>query len=411
MTIRILTGLFYSFLTVMLFWFLGYTDNRHLFLSSNPTSNDQGQHGFSQLREHIEQEGVNTKDIDSSYSLTLGEQSAVNNHNNLLFLSLPTTVPASQQELRKLADWVAKGNHLVAMLALDDQPHWLNKQNKFTIDSFLTTFELQLTRLDTGTPGEEDPATPSTLFSQLSHPVTYKVRQVQSGVVTQNHVWQLRGDSTPKSALILLREKQTLSPVAWLSLFGKGKIYVMTHSDLFSNANIGQTDNLQLAKNIINFSLGGSQANPSTVYFDDIHHATNMMPPLSNPIVHPFLILIIGMLSYGLLVFIVQNFPEKRKEKRIALTQWISNDGIQLGKMNSDNEIALGYAGHIFNHVRAKLNLPENFQPVWDNIRKQNVNTRVLQRVEKYYQRALQSKKINLDRFVLQLEKLRNQLK
>lgn len=408
MIFRFVSGLFLTFLFVMLIWLLSYVDNRSLFLTSNPTSHDTGPLGLSQLRQRISKEGIQTASIDSRYQALHGGKET---DNNLLILTLPAAIPARQEELESLAAWVAAGNHLLIMLALDDQPHWLNKQNKFSIDHFLSVLNLQLIQLGDGATVEDKPTKPSLMFSQLTHPVTRHIQEIQGSVVTQMHVWQLRGLAIPQSTLIMLREKQTLSPVAWLSLFGKGKVYVFTHSDLFANANIDKADNRMLLKNLLDYSLGDSANKSPVIYFDDIHHAGSFIPRSVHPLLHPFFILLFGMLCYRLVIYVIQRMRQQKTRNRDTLEQWICKLGITRARTDSSNEAALSYARYFFNSVRARLALPENSQPAWDSLKKQNVNSRLLHKAEQLYQQALLTKRINLDKFVDHLEKLRKQIK
>lgn len=397
----------YVFICVIFVSFLSFVDNRKLFLTSTPTSDNQGQHGLSILNKLITNAGGKTKIIHTDYQMLHTGNGLNTTENNILFLSLPAAIPANQQELDALVSWVAKGNHIVAMLALDDAPHWLNKQNRFSVDAFLSAFDLQLTRLDTGIKTEEASTKQPYLITQLLHPVTNHIKQVKTGVVNQDHVWQLRSTSIPQSSLILLREKSSLSPVAWLSLFGKGKLYIFTHSDLFANANIESADNMQLAKNIIDYSLGKS----ASIYFDDVHHIASVTTQSSQPISHPLLLLLVGLLVYMLLLYMLNPSHKQGQKNNLSLNQFVQNKGSQLSRSLNRTEAAIKYATLFFNRARSRLDLPENSQPVWEELKQQKLNKRLLRKAQKTYQNALAVKRINLKKFIHRLEKLRSQLK
>ena len=399
---RLVHIVFFVFFLGVFVSLLSHVDNRKLFLTSTPTSEDQGQHGLSNLNWLITNAGLKTSVIRSNYQ-TLDDHA----ENNILFLSLPAAIPASRAELESLARWVSRGNHIVASLALDDAPHWMNKQNRFSIETFLSTFDLQLTRLDTGKEDTTESTKQPYLVTQLLHPVTRHIKRIKTSETSQGHVWQLRGVATPRSSLILLREASSLSPVAWLSLFGKGKLYIFTHSDLFANANIGTSDNMQLAKNIIDYSLG----TPASIYFDDSHHVTSVNTHGMGPFFHPQLLMLAGILIYILLIFILNRSQQQTQSTRLSLNQLIHDRGKQLSRSLSRSDAAIRYADFFFKHVRRRLDLPPNKQPVWAELSRQKLNKRHLARSQQAYQNATSDKKINLHRFIRRLEKLRSQLK
>jgi len=404
---RIIHIVFFLFLLALFGLFLSYTDNRKLFLTSTPTSTDQGQHGLALLNQLISQASGKIEVIRSDYHMLNENQVSTNTQNNLLFLSLPTAIPANPQELASLTTWVANGNHVVAMLALDNAPHWLNKQNRHTIDAFLAAFKLQLTRLDTGHDAETQTTAPAHLISQLKHPVTKGVKQVKSNVLKQDHVWQLRGESAAHSALILLREPSSLSPVAWLTSFGKGNLFLFTQSGLFSNANITNPDNLLLANNIIDYALGQS----ASIYFDDVHHIVSITNHSPSPYTQPAWVLLVGTLIYALLLYLLNNVERRGTKSRPTLTQFISNNAAQLSRTFPKSEAAVRYANLFFNDARTRLDLPANNQPIWEDLQRQKVHKRLLRKACKTYQLALMSKRINLNKFIHRLDKLRSQLK
>ena len=404
---RILQIGFFSFVFVIFVFFLSSVDNSKLFLTSAPTSDNKGLHGLARLYKLITNAGGKTMIIHSDYRMLRTEQETNNSTDNILFLSLPAAIPANQQELDTLVSWVAKGNHIVAMLALDDAPHWSNKQNRFTIDAFLAAFDLQLTRLDTGVATEEASNKQPYLITQLLHPVTNRIKRVKTGVTSQDHVWQLSGISTPHSSLILLREEASLSPVAWLSLFGKGKVYIFTHSDLFANANIETPDNMQLAKNIIDYSLGKT----ANIYFDDVHHIASVSTNSIQPSLHLQLLLLAGLLVYMLLYHILNRRLKQGSINNSSLNLFVRHNGLQLSRSLGRTEAAIRYATIFFNRARNRLDLPANSQPLWDELKQQKLNKRLLRKSQKTYQNALSLKRINLNKFIRRLEKLRSQLK
>lgn len=399
MLTRLLNLLFLLFLAVMFVWLLTYVDIRQLLLTSQPTSDDKGQHGLHKLKDWIGKAGY------TSTSLTTGYQTLQQNTNqHILFVTLPAALPASQQELEYLQTWVATGNTVVLMLALDDKPHWHNQQNRFTIENYLTSFRLSLVQLDKPQTTDKQDIQQGVLITQLPSRLTEQVKRVESHSNQQSHTWQLMGNESVNSALILLRDQTSLSPVAWLSVYGKGRLFIFTHSNLFSNGQIAKADNLALMKNILHFSVPGK----AIIYFDDVHHIITPARNSTATLMHPLLLLAAGMLVYSLLSVLLRRVEHHKAKLPVALQKFVRDISIHDARTLSDSEVALKYTAHFFDAKRAGYGLAMNGQPVWDILKSKNKNIRLVTGVERTYQRALAGKRFNLHKFIDRLEKLRN---
>lgn len=399
MLTRLLNLLFLLLLAVIFVWLLTYIDTRQILLTSQPTSYDKGQSGLHKLKDWIDKTGYESTSLTTSYQ-TL----PYNTSQHILFVTLPATLPASQQELEHLQAWVATGNTLILMLALDDKPHWHNQQNRFTIENYLNSFRLSLVQLDKPQTTDKQDIQQGVLITQIPSRLTDKVKRVESNSNQQSHTWQLLGKESENSALILLRDQTSLSPVAWLSGYGKGHLFIFTHSNLFSNGQIAKADNLTFIKNMLNFSLPGK----AIIYFDDVHHIMTPARNNADTLMHPLLLLAAGMLVYSLLSWLLRREQNNTGKLPVTLQRFVRDISIHDARTLSDSEVALKYTAHFFNAKRARYGLAMNSQPIWDILKSKNKNIRLVNKVERTYQRALAGKKFNLHKFIDRLEKLRN---
>lgn len=398
MLARLLNISFLIFLVIILAWLLTYVDNRQILLTSQPISSDKGQNGLHKFRSWIDKAGYESASLTTSYQ-TLQQD----DNRHLLFATLPAALPTSQQELEYLQTWVASGNTLVLMLALDDKPHWHNQQNRFTVENYLNSFRLSLIQLDTPQTADKEETKQGVLIAQLPSRLTYQVKRVESNSDQQSHTWQLLGKESVNSALILLRDQTSLSPAAWLSQYGKGQIFIFTHSNLFSNGQIAKADNLTLAKNILRHSLPGK----AIIYFDDVHHIITPTRNSANVLMHPLLLLAGGVLVYSLLIRLLRRVETNKAKTAMSLQKFIRDTSIHDAHTLSDREVAVKYAAHFFNAIRATYGLTMNSQPTWDILKSRNKHTRLVTKAERTYQRVLAAKKFNLHKFIDRLEKLR----
>ncbi len=196
---------------------------------------------------------------------------------NLLIITLPFAVDPHPEELALLDSWIARGNILLVLAALDDTPLW-----SAITDNFVPQLQ-RLSRIEFTAKPQSDPkirAQPGAVLRAMLTPAGREIELRPSGHIPLlegvNHLatrsplpstqWQVRAmDETP--VLELARRADTADQVLWLKPSGKGALIVSAYASVFNNTVIGKSDNAHLMSNHIAWSLqpGGR------VLFDDGH--------------------------------------------------------------------------------------------------------------------------------------------
>lgn len=186
---------------------------------------------------------------------------------NLLLVTMPQRVASRTGELTALDEWVARGNTLLIVAALEDQPAWAIG----TLDPLMTERLQRITGLHftasasaksvlraftAGTIGIR-PRHDFPLLGNIGHitALTYLSRSWHSSTADE------------RVPLELASRSDDGDPVMWLERDGAGQIILCAVASSFSNAGVLHDDNAQLLANIIAWSRSPGGA----VVFDDAH--------------------------------------------------------------------------------------------------------------------------------------------
>ena len=112
-----------------------------------PLSSETRAHGYQALWRWLKAENVPVKALHQPYS----ELSKSSGRGDVLIATMPSQVPQRRAELVDLDAWVARGNTLVVMAALDDTPPWC-----FGADPGFVKSLGRMTRLDFDAKPEHD---------------------------------------------------------------------------------------------------------------------------------------------------------------------------------------------------------------------------------------------------------------
>ena len=260
-----------------LFWILMFPKPRGESSSPHPLTTGVDAEGYAAASRWLAVAGVPTLELHQRLE-HLGDRAiSARASGNLLLTTLPYDTVAHPAELAALDAWVAQGNTVLVLAALDDTPLWsavtdnfIPQLQKMTGIEFTAIPQPQASpiaavRADlraTLTPaGRQILLHPSGRFALLEG-----VRQLAAVSPLPSTQWHAKAmDSSP--VLELARQAQTADPVLWLKANGKGAVIVSAYASLFNNGVIGQADNARLLANMIAWSLqpGGR------VIFDDAH--------------------------------------------------------------------------------------------------------------------------------------------
>ncbi len=262
---------------LVLFWILMFPKPQSGSSAPRPLTNGADGEGYAAASRWLAAAGVATLDLHQRLD-HLGDLSiSARSSGNLLVTTLPYEAVAHPAELAALDAWVAQGNTVLMLSALDDTPLWsavsgnfipqLQKMSgiQFKAKQEPNTDPIARARAElraTLTPAERAVALhPSGRFALLDG-----VRHLATHSPLPSTQWQAQAmDSSP--VLELARRADTADPVLWLKADGNGAIIVSAYASLFNNGVIGQADNARLLANLIAWSLqpGGR------VIFDDAH--------------------------------------------------------------------------------------------------------------------------------------------
>ncbi|MEM8660344.1 MAG: DUF4350 domain-containing protein [Pseudomonadota bacterium] len=240
--------------------------------ASKPLSKEAGAAGYLALRQWLDLEQVNALAARTRVSRWIDDDT-ITEQGNLLLTTLPQKHPFTIDELDALHAWVAQGNTLLVMAALDNTPTWSLQVND---SSFLSQFE-ELTdlRLSAAVDENDDTINIGGFFDETpvffspvqAHPLMSGVGRLESISDSVTAIWQLEPDPDDYFVARLATEESSGVGAVWEVPWGKGQILVSASSNLFSNRMLGKSDNARFISNIIRYHLSAN----GTFIFDDMH--------------------------------------------------------------------------------------------------------------------------------------------
>jgi hypothetical protein len=230
-----------------------------------PLSTDKGAEGYWALWQWLGAEHIPRVSLRLQYDRLPG--SLARQTGNLLLVTMPQRLATRTAELTALQQWVARGNTLLIVAALEDEPAWaittsdpLMGQRLQRISGLRFTARSDTkSALRTLTAGQIHmrPRGHFPLLDGVQHltTLTYLSRSWRASIVDG------------RLALQLAARSDDGDPIIWLERRGSGQIILCAAAGLFSNAGVLRDDNALLLANIIAWSRGPGGA----VVFDDAH--------------------------------------------------------------------------------------------------------------------------------------------
>lgn len=399
---------------------------------SFPTSEDRGKYGLAGLYQWLDSQHTPLYSLRERYD-TLVKNPNLARQGNLLIISLPLRMDARVKELGQLQTWIKKGNNVLLLISMSDWPQWAERRMSNSVTQLLYNFDLRMSELANDTkpkPDKKDTVAQAEdaasrldkllhpkeqtreLIPALPHPLLTGVQHVQATWLSSEGLrWHLQGDKHAHSSLVLLRDQADQNPAMWLSFYGRGKVLITRHSDLFGNVSLGKADNARLFSNLVQ-QLRGKHGK---LIFDDMHQGLSTIydpeaffhdPRLYHTLLFLLALWIIYVLGHS------NRFGQVRQQRAtLQLRQHVQAIGNLFARRLHPSAVALRYAQHFFNDVRSSYGLPLNGEPVWEHLRHNAaIATPVLQRARFLYQRAQDHKHVNLVTFVNTLKTMRREL-
>lgn len=248
--------------------------------ATRPTSTETGPNGYAALARWLEAEGVPVHSLRERVDSLREGDLDVPAGGNLLITTMPHRYRLRRTESTHLWYWIAEGNTMLVMAALDDTPDWSLQTDSTT---FLNDLE-RLTGLTFGYPddaaqqgpiGRSARTTPVTLAGFSEHPLMEDVGILQGVTDAQAQLWvpQREDAGLEQAVLQLARETGKGPPAMWQVRYGKGYVIVSALGSALSNRVIGEADNARFVANLLRYHVRQGGA----VIFDDMHQGLSTL--------------------------------------------------------------------------------------------------------------------------------------
>jgi hypothetical protein len=336
---------------------------------SEPLSTDSGPDGELAMWRWLNSQGIPVSSLRLRYDQLA---SAVNGATgNVLLTVMPHQLPLRNDEWSPLTKWIASGNTLLVLAALDDTPRWsLGRGPGFILElQRLTRVAFSVTpenpaRNDAGDLRQMLKSPDIRLEPRGAHALLADVRSVHASSDLAASRWQ----GTPQGhdmPFELMQRADDDAPAMWLAHHGAGQMIVLMVASAFSNREIDQADNARLLANVIAWS----RAPQGRVIFDDAHQGStdyyDARAFFADPRLHRTLWWLVALW----LAFVLGPLP-----LRSAFSSWRPVDETLLieasGRFYSNAVTRVDAARRLlenfFNRLRRRLNLPENGAPLWE---------------------------------------------
>ena len=242
--------------------------------STLPTSPEKGPNGYWALAEWLRGNGIAV----ASHRQPLHEPPAPGT-GHLFIATLPSQRRLRMQEIGVLRAWVAQGNTLLVLAALNDQPGWASRAAS-SLDSLEDLTDMRFEPLiddrgkpiRQGIPGRESPVQ---LRSVPAHPLAADIDVLEGVTDGYAYVHGVKSAPAMQPRLRLAQAvgRQRQADAFWQIPQGDGQIFLSALGSLLTNRAIGQADNRRLVANLVRHHL----APGGTVLFDDFHQGLSTL--------------------------------------------------------------------------------------------------------------------------------------
>ncbi len=415
---------------------------------SLPSSLDRGRQGLAGLKAWLDHNQIANQGLQAYYDRLL-DDADLPARGNLLISSAPALVPAREQELYSLLNWLAQGNSILLLSAWSDEPPWTQLANRDTDEDILdrlgfafedddaedtedATDATDATDANDTAPAADataapDQASPSDLLRQISKQLAaHEAQQILltpvallSSAVRQVSAREvpaavgkvvLQGVDTQRSLLVVLRDARQ-QPALWLTRIGNGQLWASRFADLFGNITLGEQDNAALLAEIISHSLGEG----GKVIFDDMHFGVSALYDPRAFFADSRLHRTLGFILAFWLLYVAGRSNRFAPLHAAARTppqpDFARAVGGFFARTLSPQAAAAALFRHFFNDLREHYKLPRNGEPVWELLQHHpRIEDRTLNWLQRQYGGLSGNQRCNLPKLRNTLLTLRNRI-
>ena len=400
---------------------------------SLPTTEDRGKYGLMALKTWLDNSGIETLALRDRYH-ALYDSPDLPAQGNLLISSLPHRLEMRQWESEQLETWLSQGNSILLLTAMSDWPEWAQRHRSNSVNQMLSLlgvrmYQQSMADSDEEQDDNEEPQskpglkeiietrlspkeTTRQLISAGQHAVTDSINQVDvTWLESEGLLWHLEAQRGKRSALVVLHDKESLTPALWQIRVGQGMAWITRHADMFANKSLGDADNARLLSNIIDYSVSQN----GIVIFDDTHQGlTAMYDPeafFDDSRLHHTLWFIFALWLIYLLGHTNRMQAVYKKLTPQHLVDHVKAFGGLFARRLHSSAVAQRMFLYFFNDIRAVYGLPRNGKPIWDVLRDNpNINTQTLDGIKHIYQRAENNYRVNLTKLSRHINAIRKQM-
>lgn len=382
---------------------------------TRPVSSEPGRNGYLAVTRWLRSRSVEVVSLRERYTALTGAGPAQSG--NILVTTLPHLHPVRRAERERLLDWVAAGNTLVMLAALDDTPEWSGAGIDVQGTFFGTLRELAGLDFAVERPADEAdedaegdgarPFAPSSapipadapvdLVPAGTHPLLDDVETLRGYSDGPSAVWTATPVDPQRLYLRLAVEGSTGKDAMWQTVLGRGQIIVAASGTLLSNHVIADTDARRFVTNLVRNHLGARGA----VVFDDMHQGDSVLYDAAAFYGDPRLHRTLAFLLAGWVVYVLGSTnriaPPPPAPAVPRQGDFVAAVGGLLARRLDRRDAASLLLEEWFTELRRARGLPAGTEPPWDALRATPAfRPQLVNALRAQYERARQRQKVDL---------------
>ena len=399
---------------------------------SRPTTTDRGIYGLQGLKTWLDQNHIPAISLRRRYS-SLQLDTRLADSGNLIIISIPHITTPSRIELGALSDWIAQGNFILLLAAVNDRPDW-SFQGGLDLASLPEALGLDFTS-ETEEQAADEQQTPkeplsiniydasSVLLGEDRRALSVKPAFIHPAMQNIGSIATFRsllydvadttvaGASRDRQLLPLLVRDNRPEVVLWEFRAGGGGGWISSHPDLFGNVTLGLADNARLFSNLLAAELGED----GYVIFDDMHFGiSDLYDPdnfFSDPRLHNTLLFLGLFWLVYLIGYSNRLAPPDEKQQPPRASDFVEAMAGFFARRLTTCATGRGILDHFYADVRHLYRITDPHIPVRELLRS---NSMVLETdihaLEQLEHKIGNKKKINLTRLTRIIDRIKRTL-